>query len=77
VAKRKTYDLNDLNGFFGTKYKKFNDIERKILIPVKEELDANSKITFIYETDYDYFDVGRPKAISITIDVVEIAPRLF
>jgi plasmid replication initiation protein len=77
VAKRKTYDLDALNELFGTNYKKFYEIERKILKPVKEELDAHSKLSFIYETNYDYFDAGRPKAISITIDVVENAPRLF
>jgi len=77
VAKRKTYELDGLNELFGTNYKKFNDIERKILKPVKEELDAHSKLSFIHETNYDYFDAGRPKAISITIDVVENQPRLF
>ena len=77
VAKRKTYDLDGLNEFFGTKYKRFADVERAILKPVKEELDAHSKLSFIYETNYDYFDAGRPKAISITIDVIENAPRLF
>jgi len=77
VAKRKTYELHELNALFGTNYKKFYDIERYILKPVKEELDAHSKLSFVYETNYDYFDAGRPKAISITIDVVENAPRLF
>jgi len=77
VAKRKTFDLDGFNDFFGTKYKKFNDIERFILKPIKEELDTHSKLSFIYETNYDYFDAGRPKAISITIDVVENQPRLF
>ena len=77
VAKRKTYDLDALNELFGTNYKKFYDIQRYVLDPVKEELDAHSKLSFIHETNYDYFDAGRPKAISITIDVVENAPRLF
>jgi plasmid replication initiation protein len=77
VAKRKTYDLDALNELFGTSYKTFNDIERFILRPVKEELDAHSKISFIHETNYDYFDAGRPKSTSITIDVIENAPRLF
>jgi plasmid replication initiation protein len=77
VAKRKTYGLGELNGMFGTKYKKLYDVERYVLKPVKEELDAHSKISFVYETNYDHFDAGRPKAVSITIDVVENAPRLF
>lgn len=77
VAKRKTYELHELNGLFGTKYKKFYEIERKILKPIKGELDAHSKLSFVYETNYDYFDAGRPKAISITIDVIDNQPRLF
>jgi len=77
VGKRKTFDLEGLNEFFGTKYKKFNDIEKAIIRPVKEELDAHSKLSFIYEINYDYFDAGRPKAISITIDVIKNQPKLF
>ncbi len=71
VSKRKTFELHEFNSFFGTNYKKFYDIERYILRPVKDELDNNSKISFIYETNYDYFDAGRPKAISMTIDVIQ------
>lgn len=77
VPKRKHYELDELNALFGTNYKKFYDIERYILKLIKEELDAHSKLSFIYETNYDYFDAGRPKAISITIDVVKNSPRLF
>jgi len=77
VGKRKTMTLGELNMFFGTNYKRFTDIERAILKPVKEELDAHSKLSFIYETNYDYFDAGRPKAISITIDLINNQPRLF
>ena len=77
VAKRKTYNLLELNALFGTNYKRFIDLERKILKPIKDELDAHSKLSFIHETNYDYFDAGRPKAVSITIDVIENAPRLF
>jgi len=77
VGKHKTMTLSELNMFFGTNYKKFNDIEKAILRPVKEELDAHSKLSFIHETNYDYFDAGRPKAVSITIDIIKNAPRLF
>jgi plasmid replication initiation protein len=71
VGKRKTMTLAELNQFFGTNYIKFNDIERKILKPIQKELASHSKFNFIYETNYDYFDAGRPKAISITIDVIK------
>lgn len=71
VGKRKRMDLDELNDLFGTKYKKIAEIERKILIPVKEELDNNCKLTFIYEVDFINLGSGRPKAKDITIDVVE------
>ena len=71
VAKRKSYELEELNDLFGTKYKKLIDIARKILAPAKEELDAESKFTFVYEIDYVNLGQGRPKANKITIDLVE------
>lgn len=72
VAKRKHYELEELNLMFGTNYKRVVDFERKILIPVKEELDNSSKLSFIYEVKKDKLDsgVGRAKAIGFTIDVV-------
>lgn len=77
VAKRKKYYLDDLNDLFGTKYKKLSEIERKILVPVKNELDMNSKLTFIYEVNFESFEVGRPKATTITIDVIDNSGSLF
>jgi hypothetical protein len=77
IAKRKVFTLDELNLLFGTKYKKFYDIQRKVLDRVKSELDTHSRLSFIYEVDYDYFDAGRPKAVSITLDVIDSQPRLF
>jgi len=77
VAKRKTFELHELNALFGTNYKRLTDIDKFVLKKVKEELDAHSKLSFVYETNFDYFDAGRPKAVSITIDVIDNAPRLF
>lgn len=71
VAKRKRMELDDLNSFFDTSYKNLYDIERKILAPVKEELDLNSKITFLYEVNFIQLDKGRPKAHNIIIDVID------
>lgn len=70
VAKRKVYTLSDLNDLFGTAYKNLHDISRKILAPVKEELDSSSKLSFIYEINFDNLGKGRPKATSIVIDVI-------
>lgn len=71
IPKRVTYDLEDLNELFGTKYRRLAEIERKILLPTKEELDAESKLSFIYEVNFGNFGVGRPKATNITIDLIQ------
>jgi hypothetical protein len=70
VAKRKKMDLYDLNALFGTSYKRFVDIERYILKPVKEELDNNSKLTFVYQMNTEKIGAGRPPVTSVAIDVV-------
>jgi plasmid replication initiation protein len=77
VAKRKRCDLEYLNSLFGTKYRSLTDIERKILEPVKEELDLNSKLSFLHEINFDNFGKGRPKAIDITIDLIDNNENLF
>jgi len=71
VAKRASYDLDTLNDLFGTKYKRLVEIVRYILAPAKEELDAESKLSFVYEIDYINLGQGRPKANKITIDLVQ------
>ena len=77
IGKRKKYELQNMNNLFGTAYKRLQDIERFILVPVKEELDMNSKLTFLHEINFDNFDVGRPKATTITIDVIDNSGCLF
>lgn len=70
VAKRIHLDLDALNEFFGTAYKRIIDIERKILIPIQNELLETSKLNFVYETQFDKcVGAGRPKAIEVTIDL--------
>ena len=80
VGKRKSYGLGDLNDMFGTNYTTLYEVQRKILSPVKEELDNSSNITFIYKVNSEKLGAGRPKATSIVIDVIErnqIQARLF
>ncbi len=77
IPKRKRMTLENLNEFFGTKYKTWNELERSILKPVKEELDAHSKLSFIYEANYEVLGRGRPSFRDVTIDVIENQPRLF
>lgn len=78
VAKRKTYSLKELNLMFGTNYKNMYEFDRKILVPVKNELDENSSLTFIYNFTFDKDDItapGRPKAVSVTIDLLSNRTR--
>lgn len=70
VAKRKQYTLNELNGLFGTKYLRIKEFERKILLPVQEELNNHSSLTFIYSFKYDSTPKkGRPSISSVVIDL--------
>jgi len=77
IPKRKRMTLNELNAFFGTKYKTWSELERSVIKPVKEELDAHSKLSFIYESNYEVLGRGRPSFRDVTIDVVENQPKLF
>jgi plasmid replication initiation protein len=77
LPKRKRMTLESLNEFFGTKYRNWNEIERKVLKPVKEELDAHSSKSFVYEANYEVLGRGRPSFKDVTIDVVNNQPRLF
>jgi len=72
VGKRKHMTLEDMNEFFGTKYKTWTKLETKILKPVKEELDEKSKISFIYESNFESLGKGRPRFKSVTIDIITL-----
>jgi len=67
--------LEDLNGFFGVNYKKWNMIENAILKPVKEELDTHTSRSFIYEANYEILGRGRPAFRDVTVEVAE-KPRI-
>ena len=71
IPKRKTMTLDELNLFFGTKYKSWSSIEREIIKPVQEELDNSSLLSFIYESNFERLGRGRPKFKDITIDIVK------
>ncbi|MCK5535645.1 MAG: replication initiation protein [Bacteroidales bacterium] len=77
VAKRKRYDLDGLNEIFGTNYKRLIDVQRKVLAPVKQELDLSSKLSFLHEVNFDNLGKGRPKAVDITIDLIDNKGNLF
>lgn len=71
IPKRKYMTLLELNEFFGTKYKTWGEIERRIFVPVKEELDNNSKLSFIYESNFQNLGQGRPSFRDVVIDVIQ------
>ena len=77
VPKLKKYDLADLNLLFGTNYKRLGEFDRKILKPVKEDLDTNSKLSFVYDINYDKeaHTVGRAKAVGVTIHLIDNNPQ--
>jgi len=78
VAKRKRYELEELNQMFGTKHKTYNDFEKRVLIPAKEDLDKHSTISFLYTKNKDKIKTrGRARIVGITIDLLENQPRLF
>jgi hypothetical protein len=69
IPKRKIMTLEELNLFFGTKYKSWSSIEREILKPVQEELNKSSILSFIYESNFEALGRGRPKFKDVTIDL--------
>lgn len=80
IPKLKRFEFEEINEFFGTKYKRFSDIERKILMPAKEDLDTNSHLSFIYDINFVNLGVGRPKAKDVVIYLIQnsrVHPKLF
>lgn len=63
IAKKQTFDLEDLNLLFGTKYKSYYSFIDKVLEPSKLELEKNSNKSFFYDVrlDYESKQKGRPK----------------
>lgn len=74
VKQQKTFTLDDLNNMFDTKYKRFADFERNVLIPTKAEMDDKSDISFAFKINKGYnspLDRGRPKALDCTIKLTQ------
>jgi len=78
VAKRKIYELDELNAMFDTRYKRLGEFERNVLKVVQEDLSlSQSKLNFLYTINYKKQKRGRPKATSVTIDLVKNERLLF
>jgi len=71
IPKRKKMTLDELNAFFGVNLRNWNEIERKIIKPVKEELDAHATKSFIYEANYEILGRGRPSFKNVTINLID------
>ncbi len=77
VAKRKRYELNELNKLFGTKYTTYSNFEKYVLKPSKEDLDKHSNISFLYIKNKDKIKTrGRARIVGITIDLIKNKPIL-
>lgn len=77
IPKLKRYDLDELNLLFGTNYKRLGEFEREVLKKAKEDLDNNSKLSFVYDVNYDKeaHTVGRAKAVGVTIHLIDNNPN--
>ena len=72
VAKRKRYELDELNNIFGTKAKNYSDFEKRVLQPAKKDLDKYSNISFEYLKNKDKIKTrGRARIVGITIDLIK------
>lgn len=72
-AKVKYFSKDELNQLFNTNYKGVKEIERAILKPIQEELDQYSKLSFIYNLEYDIdtMKIGRKPIIGVKIYIKE------
>jgi len=76
VAKRKRYTLEELNGYFGTNYARYIDLKRKILDPVKREIDFSSSLTFDFEMREE-LEAGTRRIKEVVIDIKDNKKSLF
>jgi len=75
MPKRQHFELDELNKMFGTKYKSYSLFVKWVLIPTKEDLDLNSKLSFDFTPVKDRVGEtvksrGRTPIIHITIDAI-------
>jgi hypothetical protein len=77
IPKLKKYDLEELNLLFGTNYKRLGQFEQEVLKKAKQDLDNNSKLSFVYDINYDkeMNTVGRAKAVGVTIHLIDNNPK--
>lgn len=76
-GKVKSFSKDELNTLFNTNYKGVKEIERAILKPIQEELNQHSKLSFVYNLEYDIdtLKVGRKPIIGVKIYLKENKQR--
>ncbi len=69
VSKVRYFEKKELNEIFDTNYKGIKEIERSIIIPIQQELNQFSKLTFLYDLiyDIDVLNAGRKPLKGIKI----------
>ena len=69
VSKVRYFEKKELNEIFDTNYKGVKEIERNIILPIQNELNQYSKLTFSYDLIYNIDDlkVGRKPLKGIKI----------
>lgn len=78
VAKRKTIELDELNAMFGTKYKRVGEFASNILAKARDDIaQTPSNLNFDYQINYVSSGKGRPRAVSVTIDLIDNDRSLF
>jgi plasmid replication initiation protein len=77
IPKLKRYELEELNLLFGTNYKRLGQFEQEVLKKAKEDLYNNSKLSFVYDINYDKeaHTIGRAKAVAVTIHLIDNQPK--
>lgn len=61
--------LNDINSFFGTRYTRWSEAERKIFKVAEEELERKSPLYFSYSANFESNGKGRPAFDNVKIFV--------
>lgn len=78
IPKRKTYSLDELNALYGLDYKSLGAFATNVLKRSQDDLnDINSKLNLEYQMHFEPQAIGRPKAKTITIDLIQNQPTLF
>lgn len=69
VSKVRYFEKKELNEIFDTNYAGIKEIERSVIIPIQNELNQFSKLTFLYDLIYDIdtLKVGRKPLKGIKI----------